>query len=222
MVRARPPAIVIRTQAMRTHPMAGMGIGLAFLMAPAPQGTMVFFVWNASPSVEIGLYGVVQRRPNFEELALVRLPDAIAQFADQRGYLPRSALLIKPVAGTVGDRVCRFGAHVFLRGQLVARAATVSEPLPAWQGCRILKDGEVFLLADHPASFDSRYFGPLHARHVIGTAVPVWGLGVGSSNLPCSDHSFQGFNHPVSQCPNGHVSVIWSCVLGIAEILFAY
>ena len=196
MVRARPPAIVIRTQAMRTRPMVGMGIGLAFLMAPAPQGTMVFFVWNVSPSVETGLYGAVQRRPNFEELALVRLPDTIAQFADQRGYLPRSALLIKPVAGTVGDRVCRFGAHVFLRGQLVARAATVSEPLPAWQGCRILKDGEVFLLADHPASFDSRYFGPLHTRHVIGTAVPVWGPGVGSSISPVPTIRFRDLTTP--------------------------
>mgnify|MGYP000931638697 FL=1 len=169
---------------MRTRPIAGIGIGLALLMAPAPKGTMVFIVWNASPSVKIGLYGVVQRRPNFEELALVRLPDTIAQFADQHGYLPRSALLIKPVAGTVGDRVCRFGPHVFVRGQLVARTATVSEPLPAWQGCRILKDGEVFLLADHPASFDSRYFGPLHVWHVIGTAIPVWGPGGRESKSP--------------------------------------
>lgn len=174
MVRTCPPAIVVGTQAMRMRPIASMGIGLALLMAPTSRGTTVHIVWNASPSVAMGFYGIVHRPPDFEELALVRLPDAIAQFADQRGYLPRSSLLIKPVAATVGDRVCRFGADVFVRSQLVARAATESEPLPAWHGCRTLKGGELFLLAEHPASFDSRYFGPLHARHVIGTAVPIW------------------------------------------------
>jgi type IV secretory pathway protease TraF len=174
VVRARPPPIVVGTQAMRTRPIAGMGIALALLMMPASPDPTVYVVWNASPSVAIGLYGVVHRRPNFGELALVRLPEAIAQLADQRGYLSRSALLIKPVAATVGDRVCRFGADVFVRGHLVAHTATVDEPPPAWHGCRTLKGGELFLLTDHPASFDSRYFGPLHAKHVIGTAVPIW------------------------------------------------
>lgn len=159
---------------MKMLPIAGVGIGLTLLMAPVFRSTTVLIVWNASPSVEIGLYWAFYRRPEFGELALVRLPDAIAQIADQRGYLPRSALLIKPVAGTVGDRVCRFGADVFVRSQLVARAATENESLPAWHGCRTLKGSELFLLADHPSSFDSRYFGPLHAKHVIGTAVPIW------------------------------------------------
>ena len=159
---------------MKMLPVAGVGIGLALLVAPAFRSTTALIVWNASPSVAIGLYGVAHRRPDSGELALVRLPDTIAQFADRRGYLPRSSLLIKPVAATVGDRVCRFGADVFVRSQFVARAATENESLPTWHGCRTLKGGELFLLTDHPESFDSRYFGPLHAKHVIGTAVPIW------------------------------------------------
>jgi type IV secretory pathway protease TraF len=35
--------------------------------------------------------------------------------------------------------------------------------------------GELFLLnSSHPASFDSRYFGPLDRSFVIGKAVPLW------------------------------------------------
>lgn len=174
MVGARPPAVFVREKGVRILPVAGIGIALALLTVPLFQDATVHVVWNASHSVPLGLYGNKHRQPDMGELALVRLPEAIAQLADQYGYLPRSALLIKPVAATAGDCVCRFGAEVFVRGELLARTAAASAPLPAWQGCRTLKSGEFFLLADHPASFDSRYFGPLHAKHVIGTAILLW------------------------------------------------
>ena len=135
-------------------PVAGIGAALVLLIAPAPRDSTVYVVWNASPSVPIGLYGIVHRRPEVGELALVRLPEDLA-------------------AGAV-DRVCRLGADVFVQSRLIARAMTDSEPLPLWRGCRTLGGSELFLIAEHPGSFDSRYFGPLHAKHVIGTAVPIW------------------------------------------------
>ncbi|MGV2480562.1 UNVERIFIED_CONTAM: S26 family signal peptidase, partial [Salmonella enterica subsp. enterica serovar Weltevreden] len=47
--------------------------------------------------------------------------------------------------------------------------------LPSWQQCRRLESGELFLLSvTNPASFDSRYFGPVSASAVIGVAHPVW------------------------------------------------
>jgi len=47
-------------------------------------------------------------------------------------------------------------------------------PLPAWQGCRPLAPGEVFLLmANIPASFDGRYFGPIPRAAIIGRLVPL-------------------------------------------------
>ena len=48
-------------------------------------------------------------------------------------------------------------------------------PLPSWQQCRLLNSGELFLLSvTNPASFDSRYFGPVNASAVLGVAHPVW------------------------------------------------
>ncbi|WP_334148148.1 S26 family signal peptidase [Hyphomicrobium sp.] len=159
---------------MRKSPIAGMAIALILLIAPAPRRATVYVVWNASPSVAIGLYGIVHWRPEVGELALVRLPEDLSEVAHRRGYLPRSALLLKPVAASALDRVCRFGADVFVRSRLAARARTESEPLPPWRGCRTLRSSELFLLAEHPASFDSRYFGPVHVKHLIGTAIPLW------------------------------------------------
>lgn len=46
----------------------------------------------------------------------------------------RSALLLKPVAASAVDRVCRFSANVFVQSRLIARAVTEGEPLPAWRG----------------------------------------------------------------------------------------
>jgi len=38
----------------------------------------------------------------------------------------------------------------------------------------MLKLDELFLLADHPNSFDGQYFGVIKASSVIGIAVPMW------------------------------------------------
>ncbi|MDO9443158.1 MAG: S26 family signal peptidase [Beijerinckiaceae bacterium] len=47
-------------------------------------------------------------------------------------------------------------------------------PLPAWSQCRALADHELFLLSEtNPASFDSRYFGPIVASAVLGVAWPL-------------------------------------------------
>ena len=50
----------------------------------------------------------------------------------------------------------------------------MGRPLPSWQQCRPLTDGELFLLSGtNPASFDSRYFGPIEVSAVIGAAQPI-------------------------------------------------
>lgn len=177
MVRTCSPAIFLWTQTLRMRPALGTGIALALLIARTFHDRSVCMVWNASPSVPIGLYRIVYRRPGLGELAVVRLPEAIAEFTERRGYLSRSALLLKPVAATSADRVCRFGRDVYLGGAHIARTQMdQASPydLPTWQGCRTLRNRELFLLAEHPASFDSRYFGPLHTKYVVGTAVPIW------------------------------------------------
>ncbi|MEL8000925.1 S26 family signal peptidase, partial [Pseudomonas aeruginosa] len=57
----------------------------------------------------------------------------------------------------------------------VLPADRMGRVLPSLQLCRRLEPGELFLLSvTNPASFDSRYFGPVSASAVIGVAHPVW------------------------------------------------
>ena len=48
-------------------------------------------------------------------------------------------------------------------------------PLPVWQGCHVIADGEVFLMNWQSAdSLDGRYFGALPASAIVGRAEPLW------------------------------------------------
>jgi type IV secretory pathway protease TraF len=110
-------------------------------------------------------------------LVLVALPEPVRKLAATRQYLARRSLLIKPVAAISGDRVCRLGARVWISGHaaVTARAAdALDRPLPTWRGCRILSSTQIFVLSRSSDSFDSRYFGVIDVRRVVGIAVPVW------------------------------------------------
>jgi conjugative transfer signal peptidase TraF len=155
-----------------------MTIAVALIVAPmVAQQPPLLVIWNASPSVPVGLYLVTKASPRVGDLVVLRLPPVIAALAARRGYLPTSANLLKPIAAVTGDLVCRLGERVLVRGVLAGIAEDADSDgnaMPTWQGCRVLQTGEVFVLADHPASFDSRYFGPLDGASVAGRAAPLW------------------------------------------------
>jgi len=154
----------------------------ASLVTPLPR-----LVYNPSGSVPIGWYRVdpFARRPHSPShslpvgsLVLVPLPAEAAVLAARRGYLPLNVPLLKPVGAVAPQRVCVREGIVRIDGVSVAavlRADRLGRPLPSWRQCRRLRPGELFLLStDNPASFDSRYFGPVRASTVLGIARPVW------------------------------------------------
>jgi conjugative transfer signal peptidase TraF len=165
---------------------AGMGIGLAALCAPAvvPMSGQerVFVVYNPTDSVPRGWYWVSSidnaASSRVGSIVLARLPADAASFAKQRGYLPSGVLILKRVGAVAPQSVCVREQIVHIDGALVATARThdgAHRPLQAWLQCRPLAKGELFLLSDtNPASFDSRYFGPIAASDVLGIARPLW------------------------------------------------
>lgn len=159
---------------MSLAPLVSMAVAVVMLIAPPLTGTTPLVVWNASPSVPRGLYAVHRTPPKVGDLVLIRLPAGLAALAARRGYLPRRAFLIKPVVALAGATVCRHGARISVRGKVATRAHSVDgagRSLPSWHGCRTVQFGEVFLLSQHPDGFDSRYFGALPIRNVVGRAV---------------------------------------------------
>ena len=154
----------------------------ASFVHPLPRLT-----YNPSDSVAVGWYRVDPLDPRTSSpprplsvgsIVLVPLPAEAAALAAQRSYLPTRIPLLKRVGAVAPQEVCVIGGSVRIDG--VPSAAVLSadrwgRPLPSWPQCRRLRPGELFLLsATNPASFDSRYFGPVSAAAVIGVARPVW------------------------------------------------
>lgn len=169
-----------------TAAVALAALAWASLAKPLPR-----LAYNPSDSVPVGWYRVdpmVQQPPSdatpnpaplqVGSIVLVRLPAHAAALAVQRGYLPLKLPLLKRVGAVAPQRVCIIGQALHIDGNAVAttlRADRLGRPLHGWPQCRRLRVGEVFLLSvTTPASFDSRYFGPVHTADVIGTAHPLW------------------------------------------------
>ena len=108
----------------------------------------------------------------------MRPPETLARFLADGGYLPRGLPLLKHVAALAGQSVCRVGLTVTVDDVAVGEARdrdSRGRSLPIWQGCRVIGQGEVFLMNRQSAlSLDGRYFGPLPAASIVGRAIPLW------------------------------------------------
>ena len=154
----------------------------ASFVHPLPRLT-----YNPSDSVAVGWYrvdpldhraGSLPRPLSVDSIVLVPLPAEAAVLAAQRGYLPMRVPLLKRIGAIAPQEVCIAGGIVRIDGvpsAAVLRADRLGRPLPSLQLCRRLAPGELFLLSvTNPASFDSRYFGPVAVSTVLGVARPVW------------------------------------------------
>lgn len=130
-------------------------------------------IYNASASTPIGFYWLDNRPFERGDYVLVRVPDRVSNLVMERGYLPPDVPLLKRVVGMNGDRICRQLDQITVNGSVVASAKRQDgqgREMPDWHGCHILTEQTVFLLQDHPQSFDGRYFGPVDRRLIIGRA----------------------------------------------------
>ncbi len=153
---------------------AALGATASALIHPLPR-----FIWNASASVPIGLYAVHPARTlSVTELVVVRPPRDLAQFLADRRYLPTGVPMLKRVLALPGQTVCRTARTITVDGIAMGEALerdSHGRPLPDWQGCQRISDGQVFLMNwQSEDSFDSRYFGPLSRTTIVGRADPLW------------------------------------------------
>jgi conjugative transfer signal peptidase TraF len=137
------------------------------------------FLWNASESVPIGLYRLHPAGGlAVTDLVAVLPPEPLATTLADGQYLPRGVLLLKRVLALPGQTVCREELWITIDKieMGVAREHdSRGRPLPIWQGCREIADGEVFLMNWQSAdSLDGRYFGVLPTSAIIGRAEPLW------------------------------------------------
>lgn len=147
--------------------------GAAALEIAAPPTPRL--IYNKSDSAPIGWYRI-DPGGRIEKAALVAAfpPDDARKFADSRGYLPAHVPLIKTVWATAGDEICAENGVASVAGKrdlIAQKTDSAGREMPSLEGCFTLAEDEVFLVSTLTnVSFDSRYFGPVRTKNILGTA----------------------------------------------------
>lgn len=149
------------------------------LLSFAP--TRPALIWNFSPSVPEGLYWLQDGAWVRHDLVAVAPTGKAQATLLNYGVIAPSRVLLKRVAGVAGDTVCRSSNTISINGEpvAIALATFANRQLPVWSGCSTLSSGQIFLLGEHPRSFDGRYFGPSRASDVVGRSLPIWTFRLG-------------------------------------------
>ena len=134
---------------------------------------------NATDSLPHGIY-CVSRKATYSrgDIVCFPVPAKVEDIVTERGWLKKGGVMLKKIAALSGDEVCVEGSTLSINNELKAAIRTVDSQgrsLPKYTRCGPLREHEIFLL--HPedeASFDSRYFGPVARKRIIGAAKPLW------------------------------------------------
>lgn len=154
------------------------GAGILALLGPV-SASSARIVWNVSASAPAGLYYIEHGAWRVGDRVAVRPSNSLARELADRGVLGEGKLLIKRVAASGGDAVCRQGDTVTLNGRHVATAKvadSLGRALPIWSGCLTLTAADVFLLGDTAGSYDGRYSGAAQTREIVGRAILMLGF----------------------------------------------
>ena len=140
--------------------------------------------FNPSPSLPLGIY-ITTDRP---DATLVEFCPAqpFARLAAERGYREKgtcpdgAAPLLKPVAAKAGDIVDFSPQGIVvnrnrLRNTAPLKRDTKGRPLVHWKfGKLVVEPGTIWVASTYnPRSYDSRYFGPVHAAAIRAHVRPL-------------------------------------------------
>ncbi len=171
--------------AISSRSQAGPPVLIVTALAVLASVTSLFWhplptlLWNATSSAPIGLYLLMPgEHVRAGDMVAARLPQQVRALAAQRRYIPPDTPLIKRIAAASGEVTCAIGRRIVTRGHvLVLRRPRdgAGQPLPSWDGCRMLRSDEVLLVTrESDASFDGRYFGPSRRSDILGRVVLLW------------------------------------------------
>ena len=92
------------------------------------------------------------------------------------GFAQDQTVLIKRVVGLPGERVAGSGGHVYINGELLVEPYLPKGTYTTSFGPIVVPAGDVWVMGDNRGnSLDSRYFGPIPVKTIVGRAIwKVW------------------------------------------------
>lgn len=172
-----------REEFMKNRASAGLAIrvlggGSALLMVFILLGLAGFRV-NLTNSLPLGIYRVVPLRT--ASYVAFCMPNAAGRLSVARGYRPigscseGGAPLLKQLVANPGDHVAVSAAGIAVNGVLLPNTQALNQDragralLPWAFGDYVVAPGEFWVAStSNRYSYDSRYYGPVSARQVLG------------------------------------------------------
>jgi len=133
--------------------------------------------WGITPSLDKRLFLI-----DLGNLSIQRGDYVAFRTPDLRPYYPAGSLFCKRVVGVPGDTILRDGQNFLLcngesgRCRWFEARRTDSQGRPApqfWPQTERIPEGCYFVVGTHPRSFDSRYWGYVRRKAIVGKAMPI-------------------------------------------------
>lgn len=158
--------------------MKGTALAIAISAAAAVAAVAAFppgatVIWNRTESAPKGIYLITKSEVKTGDWAALSGESETAKWIAENGYLGKDWPIIKRVAASEGDEICRTEEKVFINETLTAiahDADSAGGKLPRWEECITLQADQVFLINNHPRSLDGRYFGAENRKELLGRA----------------------------------------------------
>lgn len=159
------------------RPLFFTGLVVGFIAAVCSVFAQPLIIYNATDSLPHGFYRVIKQQTYKRgDLIVFPVPEQVRSLVFKRGWLKPDSYLIKPVAAINGDNVWITCGQVFVNGKsfgAIKKKDRQGLPLPSLAFKDKLSAGKIAVFQRSDDSFDSRYFGTIDARQIIGRAVPI-------------------------------------------------
>ena len=140
-----PPRIIVSTSASLNH--------------------RIFFLTNAGGKIKTGDYLVFRHKSETKTFV-------------KRGLNKENDRLIKQVGCSPGETLTRDADNQFFCGQILLGKSLATDSkgrdLPQFNFTGPVPDNNYFMVGSNPRSFDSKYFGFIHADEILYKALPLW------------------------------------------------
>lgn len=145
---------------------------------------IVFFIrfagfgltYQVSTSMPKGFYFIRPAHHLYRgEVVVFKPPTRMQRLLLKHHWAPESGVLMKHVMAVPGDQVCYRSKSLWINNQRTAPIYHFYAPgkrLPQYHFCEKLKPDQYLLISTKvKESFDSRYFGPINRKKIIGEAI---------------------------------------------------
>lgn len=139
------------------------------------------YILNISQSLPIGIYQKIDSYDyKIDDYVIVKVPEEYKEFIYSRGYMGTDELsaktMLKKIKGINGDSFEVIeGSLIKNNTEIIAKVLSKDSKgreLPKISKI-ILKNGEYFLLGEHPHSLDSRYLGKFQEKDILYKVSPI-------------------------------------------------